>query len=70
MQQFQMVQETFDHYVVRYVSDREMDREAAQQIVAGFAKTLATELTVAFEKMDSIPRTAGGKFMTALSRVQ
>ena len=70
LQQFQIVQESFDRYVVRYVSDREIEREAEQQITSSFAKTLATELTVSFEKMDSIPRTAGGKFMTALSMVR
>ena len=69
LQQFQVVQESFDHYVVRYVSDREIDRDAEQQIASSFAKTLATELTVSFERMDSIPRTAGGKFMTALSLI-
>lgn len=70
LQQFQVVQETFDHYVVRYVADREVGREAEEQIAASFAKTLATELTVSFEKMESIPRTAGGKFMTALSLIR
>ena len=67
IRQFQIVQETHDHYLVRYVSDRELDREAQHEIRAGFGKILEIEVTVSFERMDSIPRTAGGKFMTALS---
>jgi phenylacetate-CoA ligase len=69
IQQFQIVQETHDHFVVRYVSERELDREAQQEIQRGFGEILSIELTVSFERMETIARTAGGKFMTALSLV-
>jgi phenylacetate-CoA ligase len=69
IQQFQIVQETRDHFIVRFVCDHELDRETQQEIQTGFGKILGIELTVSFERMESISRTAGGKFMTALSMV-
>jgi phenylacetate-CoA ligase len=67
IEQFQIVQETHDHFVVRYVSERELDRDVQQEIQRSFGEILGIELTVSFERMDAIARTAGGKFMTALS---
>jgi phenylacetate-CoA ligase len=69
MRQFQIVQETHHHYLVRYVSDRELDRDAQQEIQAGFGRILEIDATVSFARMDAIARTAGGKFMTARSLV-
>jgi len=67
IRQFQIVQETHHHYVVRYVSDRELEPAVQAEIGAGFARILEIEAHVSFERMDTIARTAGGKFMTALS---
>ena len=67
IRQFQIVQETYDHYIVRYVSDRALDTEAQRPIRTGFDSTLGIKAAVSFELMETIPRTAGGKFMTALS---
>ncbi len=67
IRQFQIVQETYDHYIVRYVSDRALDTDAQASISAGFDNVLGIEVTVSFALMETIPRTAGGKFMTALS---
>jgi phenylacetate-CoA ligase len=69
IRQFQIVQETHDHFLVRYVSDCELESAAQVAIRAGFARILEIEASVSFERMDSIARTAGGKFMTALSLV-
>jgi phenylacetate-CoA ligase len=67
IRQFQIVQETYRHYLVRYVSDRDLDLETQQEIQDSFGKILGIELSVSFERMGTIARTAGGKFMTALS---
>ena len=69
IEQFQIVQEAHGGYLVRYVADRELDREAQTRISKGFAAILEIDATVSFDRMESIPRTAGGKFMTALSLV-
>ncbi len=69
LRQFQIVQETHHHYGVRYVSDHELDRDAQRDIEADFSKILSLEVTISFERMDTIARTSGGKFMTALSRL-
>jgi phenylacetate-CoA ligase len=67
VRQFQIVQETHHHYVVRYVADRELEPSVQDEIRAGFVRILEIDATVSFERMDAIARTAGGKFMTALS---
>lgn len=67
IRQFQIVQETHHHCLVRFVSDLDLDREAQQEISARFSTILGIEVTVSFERVDAIARTAGGKFMTALS---
>jgi phenylacetate-CoA ligase len=67
IQQFQIVQETPHNYLVRYVSERELDGAAQGAIRASFGDILQLDATVSFLRVDSIARTAGGKFMTALS---
>jgi phenylacetate-CoA ligase len=69
IRQFQIVQETHHRFVVRYVSDRELDPAARGDICRAFGRILEIDATVSFERTDAIARTAGGKFMTALSRV-
>ncbi len=67
IRQFQIMQETHYQYRLRYVSDRELDFEAHQQLRTAFGEILGIEAIVSFERVDAIARTAGGKFMTALS---
>jgi len=67
IEQFQIVQESVDRFVVRYVSHQPLEISAQEHIRQGFARILAIDAKVAFERMTSIERTAGGKFMTALS---
>jgi phenylacetate-CoA ligase len=69
IRQFQIVQETHHDYLVRYVSDRELDADAQTKIRAGFNRILGIEANLSFARMGTIARTAGGKFMTALSLV-
>ena len=65
--QFQIVQETVDRYLVRFVAAQEPGRDTREEIRSEFSAILGHEISLAFERMDAIPRTAGGKFMTALS---
>ncbi len=61
------MQETVDRYLVRFVADEEPGRETREEIRSEFSAILGHEVSLAFERMASIPRSAGGKFMTALS---
>jgi phenylacetate-CoA ligase len=67
LRQFQIVQEAFDRYVVRYAADRELDPSAAEAIVASFRRILNVPLSVSFERAEELQRSAGAKFMTAFS---
>ncbi len=69
IRQFQIVQQTPDHFLVRYVSDSELERHGQADIQSSFGKLLEIDASVSFQRMDRILRTPGGKFMTALSRV-
>ena len=67
IEQFQIIQQAPDQFVVRYVSGDQLVRGAEEDIRRSFDEILAIKTEVAFERMASIERTAGGKFMTALS---
>jgi len=69
IRQFQIVQEAHDHFEIRYVSDRDLDPAAQQELRITFSRLLGIDLNVSFARMDTIERTAGAKFMTMLSRV-
>jgi phenylacetate-CoA ligase len=67
LRQFQIVQEAYDRYVVRYAADRDLDPSAEEAIAAGFRTILNVPLSVAFDRTEELQRSASGKFMTALS---
>jgi phenylacetate-CoA ligase len=69
IRQFQIVQETQNHFVVRYVADRELEAAVQEEIRGAFGRILEIEASVSFDRMDAIARSIGGKFMTALSLV-
>jgi phenylacetate-CoA ligase len=69
IRQFQIVQETQNHFVVRYVADRALEPAVQEEIRGAFGRILEIEASVSFDRMDAIARTTGGKFMTALSLV-
>lgn len=69
IRQFQIVQETQHRYRVRYVCDRELDAAVREEIRASFAAILGIDAELEFDRVESIARTAGGKFMTALSNL-
>ena len=56
-------------FTVRFVSDFALIADAEEVIRGGFRKILGNEVLVDFQRMPEIPRTAGGKYMTALSEL-
>ena len=68
IKQFQIVQKSIDRSVVRYVAGDALTPDAEEAIRAGFRKVLG-DVCVVFERTDEIPRTIGGKYITALSEV-
>jgi len=64
---FQLVQESYDLVVLRFVADRELPSEALQHIREGLRTYLGCQ--VAFEQVDTISRVAG-KFKRIISHVR
>jgi phenylacetate-coenzyme A ligase PaaK-like adenylate-forming protein len=69
VRQFQIVQPAIDRFVVKFVDDQPMLPTRQELIRADFAKLVGPDAQVAFERVAEIPRTRGGKFMTALSEL-
>lgn len=69
LRQFQIIQDTVDHYTVRFAADQALDRGIERDISESFCAILKMPVSVTFEWIDQIPRTPGGKFMTAFSRL-
>jgi phenylacetate-CoA ligase len=69
VRQYQVVQRRIDHFLVRFAGDRPLPAEDQDGVRAHFAQSLGVLVTVEFERLDSIPRTPSGKFMTAICEV-
>ena len=69
IRQFQIVQQEFSSYRLRYVSDRPVSAETETWIQAKFCESLGTEVVVAFDRVPEIARTSAGKFMPARSEL-
>ena len=69
MKQFQIVQRSITRFTVRFVSDCPLMADAEHAIRGGFHEILGADVLIDFERVPEIPRTAGGKFMTALSEL-
>ena len=67
--QFQIVQQGFDRYQLRYVSERPASAETEAWILGKFCESLDTRVVVAFEQVPEIARTRAGKFMPARSEL-
>jgi phenylacetate-CoA ligase len=67
--QFQIVQNSVGRFTVRFVSDFALRANSEEMIRGDFRKILGNEVSVMFQKVREIPRTAGGKYMTALSEL-
>ena len=69
IRQFQIVQQEFSRYRLRYVSDRPVSAETETWIRAKFCEALGAEVVVAFDRVAEIARTSAGKFMPARSEL-
>jgi len=69
VKQFQIVQNSVGRFTVRFVSDDALIAEAEEVIRKNFQKILGEGVSVGFQRVREIPRTAGGKYMTALSEL-
>jgi phenylacetate-CoA ligase len=69
VKQFQIVQNAVEQFTIRFISDCPLLAEAEEVIRQRFRRILGDEVTVEFQRMREIPRTAGGKYMTALSEL-
>jgi phenylacetate-CoA ligase len=69
LRQFQIVQKTYDRFALRHVSDAPLSAEVRDRFTREFADVLRTSVRVDFERVESIPRTPTGKYLTALSEL-
>ncbi len=69
VKQFQIIQNLLGRFTVRYIADATLITEAEEAIRSRFRKVLGDAISVEFQKVYEIPRTAGGKYMTALSEL-
>ena len=69
VKQFQIVQNSIGRFTVRFVSDCALIADAEEAIRGGFRRILGSEVLVDFQRVPEISRTAGGKYMTALSEL-
>jgi phenylacetate-CoA ligase len=69
VKQFQIVQTSLGQFTLRYIADDALIPEAEETIRKRFQAILGDAITVGFQRVREIPRTAGGKYMTALSEL-
>ncbi len=69
IRQFQIVQQEFDRYQLRYVSDRLVSEDTETWIRDKFCESLSSRVVVTFERVPEIARTPAGKFMPARSEL-
>jgi phenylacetate-CoA ligase len=67
--QNQIAQRGADGFVIRYVGDRTLTPADEAEISTHFESILHSPVTIAFERVDSIPRARSGKFMMALNEM-
>jgi phenylacetate-CoA ligase len=69
VKQFQIVQNSLGCFTLRYVADASLIPAAEETIRKRFQEILGDAISISFQKVSEIPRTAGGKYMTALSEL-
>jgi phenylacetate-CoA ligase len=69
VKQFQVVQNSLGRFTVRFISDGPLLAEAEETILRDFRKIVGDRVIVDFQRVQEIPRTPGGKYMTALSEI-
>jgi phenylacetate-CoA ligase len=70
VRQFQIVQNSLSRFTLRYIADAALIPEAEETIRLRFRNVLGDAISLDFQKVREIPRTGGGKYMTALSELQ
>lgn len=70
VKQFQIVQQALDRFLVKVVTDQPASLVRGELVQPDFSKIVGQNVQVIVQKVEEIPRTKGGKFMTALSEVQ
>jgi phenylacetate-CoA ligase len=69
VRQYQIVQRRVDHFVIRFAADRPLSAEDEDAVRAHLARCLGAPVTAEFQRLDAVPRTPSGKFMTAICEV-
>jgi phenylacetate-CoA ligase len=69
IRQFQILQRSTDHYVLRYASSQPISDQTESWVRSKFQETLGIDLTFRLERVAEIGRSPTGKFMPALSEV-
>jgi len=67
--QFQIVQKTTELFVIRYLAEFVLSDEVKARVSSAFCRILGYAVSVEFQKVSTIPRTATGKYMVALSEI-
>ena len=70
MKQFQITQKLVDWFIIRYVADGPLSEDAQAQIKAELSGLMGYRLSITFEQVAEIARTASGKFMLTRSEVE
>ncbi|MDW7774301.1 MAG: hypothetical protein SCH71_15555 [Desulfobulbaceae bacterium] len=65
----QIIQEDLDTVTLKIVPGEEYSQQEAEVIIHELKKRLGTQVAVSIELVDSIPRTAAGKFRAVISKV-
>jgi phenylacetate-CoA ligase len=69
VRQYQVVQRRIDDYLVRFAADRPLSSDDEKALRDHIARLLGVPVTVSFQRLDTVPRTPSGKFMTAICEV-
>ena len=69
IEQFQLVQTALDRIVVKYVSRGSIGHEIESKIRTEFCTYLGGPVRIDFQRVNDIPRSAGGKFMLTVSEL-
>jgi phenylacetate-CoA ligase len=67
--QYQVVQRSLNHFVVRFVADHDLSSADEAEISRHFETFTAAPVAIEFERLKEISRTPSGKFMVAMSEL-
>lgn len=67
--EFIVEQSRIDHFIIRYVSSKELDLDKKDVITAEMKRYLETGITVSFERVEQLKRTKAGKLKQFISKL-